>query len=142
MATAHEPESGYELRWRAHNSQRRDLILRAAAELVEESEPGAPIPVRRIAERAGLVKSVVYRQFKSKDDLARGLRGFVVDQFAAELEAAEALTAARTSGRASDGPVAVATVATRRTRSTRPIVGDRLRLLGGRITAGTGPRRR
>lgn len=87
MATAHEPESGYELRWRAHNSQRRDLILRAAAELVEESEPGAPIPVRRIAERAGLVKSVVYRQFKSKDDLARGLRGFVVDQFAAELEA-------------------------------------------------------
>ena len=87
MATAHEPESGYELRWRAHNSQRRDLILRAAAELVEESEPGAPIPVRRIAERAGLVKSVVYRQFKSKDDLARGLRGYVVDQFAAELEA-------------------------------------------------------
>ncbi|AUN39755.1 TetR/AcrR family transcriptional regulator [Tsukamurella tyrosinosolvens] len=87
MATAHEPESGYELRWRAHNSQRRELILRAAAELVEESEPGAPIPVRSIAERAGLVKSVVYRQFKSKDDLARGLRGFVVDQFAAELEA-------------------------------------------------------
>ena len=32
MATAHEPESGYELRWRAHNSQRRELILRAAAE--------------------------------------------------------------------------------------------------------------
>ncbi|MBS4101512.1 TetR/AcrR family transcriptional regulator [Tsukamurella paurometabola] len=88
MATAHdEPESGYELRWRAHNSQRRELILRAAAELVEESEPGAAIPVRRIAERAGLVKSVVYRQFKSKDDLARGLRGYVVDQFAAELEA-------------------------------------------------------
>ncbi|CAM3774299.1 TetR/AcrR family transcriptional regulator [Tsukamurella ocularis] len=87
MATAHEPESGYDLRWRAHNSQRRDLILRAAAELVEESAPGATIPVRSIAERAGLVKSVVYRQFKSKDDLARGLRGFVVERFAAELEA-------------------------------------------------------
>lgn len=87
MAIAREAESGYELRWRAHNSQRRETILRAAAELVEESEPGAAIPVRSIAERAGLVKSVVYRQFKSKDDLARGLRGFVVERFAAELEA-------------------------------------------------------
>ncbi len=88
MTTArHEPESGYELRWRAHNSERRDRILQAAAELVEEAEPGAPIPVRSIADRAGLVKSVVYRQFKSKDELERGLRGYVVDQFAAELEA-------------------------------------------------------
>ncbi|WP_041944312.1 TetR/AcrR family transcriptional regulator [Tsukamurella paurometabola] len=88
MATpTEEPGSGYELRWRAHNSQRRDLILRAAAQLVEESEPGAPIAVQRIAERAGLVKSVVYRQFKSKDELARALRGYVVDTFAAELEA-------------------------------------------------------
>lgn len=87
MAVAREAGSGYELRWRAHNSQRRETILRAAAELVEESDPGASIPVRSIADRAGLVKSVVYRQFKSKDDLARGLRGYVVDQFAAELEA-------------------------------------------------------
>ncbi|CAM3904161.1 MULTISPECIES: TetR/AcrR family transcriptional regulator [Tsukamurella] len=88
MAThTEEPGSGYELRWREHNSQRRDLILRAAAGLVEESAPGAPISVQRIADRAGLVKSVVYRQFKSKDDLARALRGYVVDAFAAELEA-------------------------------------------------------
>ncbi|BDH56312.1 TetR/AcrR family transcriptional regulator [Tsukamurella sp. PLM1] len=87
MAGVGEPESGYELRWRAHNSARRETILRAAAQLVEESEPGAPISVQRIAERAGLVKSVVYRQYKSKDDLVRGLRGFVVDEFAAELEA-------------------------------------------------------
>lgn len=87
MATSQQPETGYELRWREHNSQRRELILRAAAQLVEEAEPGAPISVQAIARRAGLVKSVVYRQFKSKDDLARGLRGFVVDQFAAELEA-------------------------------------------------------
>ncbi|MET9328919.1 TetR/AcrR family transcriptional regulator [Tsukamurella sp. NPDC003166] len=87
MTSAGQPDSGYRLRWREHNSQRRDLILRAAAELVEESAPGAPISVRHIAERAGLVKSVVYRQFKSKDDLVRGLRGYVVESFAAELEA-------------------------------------------------------
>jgi AcrR family transcriptional regulator len=85
--TTRPPGSGYELRWREHNSQRRDHILRAAAQLVEESDPGAPISVQRIADRAGLAKSVVYRQFKSKDDLARALRGFVVDAFAAELEA-------------------------------------------------------
>ncbi|WP_019200345.1 TetR/AcrR family transcriptional regulator [Tsukamurella sp. 1534] len=85
--TTNGPGSGYELRWRAHNSERRDRILRAAAELVEESAPGAPISVQRIAERAGLVKSVVYRQFKSKDDLTRGLRGYVVDEFAGELVA-------------------------------------------------------
>jgi AcrR family transcriptional regulator len=80
------PGSGYELRWQAHNSERRELILRAAAELVEESDSDAPISVQRIADRAGLVKSVVYRQFKGKDDLTRSLRGYVVESFAAELE--------------------------------------------------------
>ncbi|MDF0532337.1 TetR/AcrR family transcriptional regulator [Tsukamurella sp. 8F] len=87
MATPTDgPRTGYEERWRAHNSQRRELILSAAAGLVEQSRPGAPISVQRIANRADLAKSVVYRQFKNKDDLVRSLRGYVVDTFADELE--------------------------------------------------------
>lgn len=81
-----DPSSGYQRRWRAHNSQRRTEILRAAAELVEQAPPGAPISMQQIANLAGVAKSVVYRQFSGKDDLARSLRGHIVDRFAAELE--------------------------------------------------------
>ncbi|GAA4397407.1 TetR/AcrR family transcriptional regulator [Tsukamurella soli] len=83
---ADTPTSGYAERWKSHNVERRAAILAAAADLVEQSPPGADVPVQRVADQAGVAKSVVYRQFKGKDDLERTLRQFVLDQFADELE--------------------------------------------------------
>ncbi len=81
------PLSGYDERWREHNTERRALILRAAAQLVEQAPSGADISVQQIADRAGVAKSVMYRQFKGKEDLERTLRRFVLDELTAELEA-------------------------------------------------------
>jgi AcrR family transcriptional regulator len=79
--------SGYEARWEQHNAERQRLILRAAVELLKESPAGTDVPVRSIAERAGVAKSVVYRQFSGKDELERRLRSYVIDDFAAVLDA-------------------------------------------------------
>ncbi|WP_374101108.1 TetR/AcrR family transcriptional regulator [Antrihabitans sp. YC2-6] len=88
MPTADEPVSGHMARWERHNSTRQRHIVEAAVELIEESEPGADIPVQRIAKRAGLAKSVVYRQFTDKDDLDRRIRSFLLDQLTEILDAA------------------------------------------------------
>lgn len=74
MPTAAEPTvvSGYEARWEQHNAERRGHILQAAVALLEESPPGAEISMVRIAERAGVAKSVMYRQFAGKDELDAG----------------------------------------------------------------------
>ncbi|MFB4306106.1 TetR family transcriptional regulator [Actinomadura sp. GTD37] len=79
--------SGYRARWEEHNSARQLMILRAAVELLEETPPGTRIPVQRIAERAGLAKSVVYRRFGDRDDLDRRIRSYLVDDFASVLSA-------------------------------------------------------
>ena len=79
--------SGYEARWQQHNAERRTQILRAAVAVIEDSPPGADISVQRIANRAGVAKSVVYRQFSGKDELERRIRSYLVDDFAAVLDA-------------------------------------------------------
>ncbi|WP_369023964.1 TetR/AcrR family transcriptional regulator [Nocardia cyriacigeorgica] len=81
-----EAVSGYEARWERHNSERQLTILRAAVELLEESPPGADIAVHRIAKRAGVAKSVVYRQFSGREELDRRIRSYLIDDFAAELD--------------------------------------------------------
>ncbi len=88
MPTATDPAavSGYEARWEQHNAERRTKILQAAVALVEENPPGAEISMVRIAERAGVAKSVVYRQFAGKEDLERRVRSYVFDDFAALLD--------------------------------------------------------
>lgn len=88
MPTATEPAavSGYEARWEQHNTERRAQILQAAVALIEENPPGAEISMVRIAERAGVAKSVVYRQFAGKDELERRVRSYVFDDFAAVLD--------------------------------------------------------
>ncbi len=75
-------------RWQSHNADRQARILEAAVELIETSAPGAEIPIHRIADRAGLATSVIYRQFSGRDDLDKRVRSFVHDQFSDALEVA------------------------------------------------------
>ncbi|BBZ68010.1 putative transcriptional regulator, TetR family protein [Mycolicibacterium insubricum] len=78
--------SGYEARWEQHNSERRGQIVRAAIALLEEGPADADLAMREVARRAGLAKSVVYRQFGSKDELERRMRSLIFTEFAAVLE--------------------------------------------------------
>lgn len=79
--------SGHEARWERHNQERQTRILTAAVELLEEGPAGADIPVKLIAQRAGLAKSVVYRQFSGRDDLDCRIRAHMIDEFVRTLEA-------------------------------------------------------
>jgi AcrR family transcriptional regulator len=89
MSSATTPAalSGYEARWQQHNAERRTQILRAAVQVIEDSPAGADISVQAIAKRAGVAKSVVYRQFSGKDELERRIRSYLIDDFAAVLDA-------------------------------------------------------
>ncbi|MBF6101508.1 TetR/AcrR family transcriptional regulator [Nocardia cyriacigeorgica] len=66
-------------RWGDHNSERRRAIMEALIALIEESEPGAEIPLQLIAERAGIRRSVVYRHFADRQDLDDKTREYVVE---------------------------------------------------------------
>ncbi|WP_024792998.1 TetR/AcrR family transcriptional regulator [Tomitella biformata] len=74
--------SGYEVRWQPHNVKRQTMILQAALELLEED---ADRSMQQVAKRAGLAKSVVYRQFDGRDDLDRRLRSHLINDFAATI---------------------------------------------------------
>ncbi|WP_040796027.1 TetR/AcrR family transcriptional regulator [Nocardia higoensis] len=82
------PAGGRRARWQPHNEGRRERIVAALVELLEESPPGAEVPMQRITERAGLAKSVVYRQFSGRDELDRRTRTAIADRFAETLAAA------------------------------------------------------
>ncbi|NKY33952.1 TetR/AcrR family transcriptional regulator [Nocardia speluncae] len=79
--------NGYEARWQQHNTERQRLILQAAVELLEEKPAGAEVPVVQIATRAGVAKSVVYRQFSGREDLDRRIRSYLIDDLGAVLDA-------------------------------------------------------
>ncbi|MGW6376319.1 TetR/AcrR family transcriptional regulator [Rhodococcus sp. NPDC055112] len=79
--------SGHEARWEQHNLERQTRILEAAVAMLEESPVGADIPVQQIATRAGLAKSVVYRQFDGREDLDCRIRAHLVDEFSRNLDA-------------------------------------------------------
>ncbi|MBN7463558.1 TetR/AcrR family transcriptional regulator, partial [Mycobacteroides abscessus subsp. abscessus] len=53
----------------------------SAVALLDESAPGTEIPVQSIAKRAGLAKSVVYRQFEGREDLDRRIRSYLLEDF-------------------------------------------------------------
>lgn len=76
--------TGYEVRWQPHNVKRQAMILQAAMELLEED---ADCSMQQIAKRAGLAKSVVYRQFDGREDLDRRLRSRLIDDFEARIAA-------------------------------------------------------
>ncbi|AYF76038.1 TetR/AcrR family transcriptional regulator [Nocardia yunnanensis] len=67
-------------RWGEHNTERRRAIIAAYVELIEESQPGADIPLQVIADRAGVKRSVVYRHFDDRGDLDAKTREFAVEQ--------------------------------------------------------------
>lgn len=71
-------------RWRPHNDTRKAAIFVATAELLENSD--TELSVQLIAQRAGVPKSSVYRQFKGRDDLYAQARAYLVDELAAALE--------------------------------------------------------
>lgn len=66
------------VRWHKHNVTRRSQILEAAIELIEEHPPGTEIRVQEIADRAGLVRTVVYRHFDGRGDLDRAIQQHAV----------------------------------------------------------------
>ncbi|MFF3569087.1 TetR/AcrR family transcriptional regulator [Nocardia jiangxiensis] len=87
-AASPEVAGGRQTRWQPHNDQRRALIVQAAIELVEETPAGADISARQIAARAGLAKSVLYRQFSGREELDRRVRSAIGDRFTDALDAA------------------------------------------------------
>ncbi|WP_225726215.1 MULTISPECIES: TetR/AcrR family transcriptional regulator [unclassified Nocardia] len=84
-------------RWREHNSERQTRILEAAVELLEENDPGVEVSIQQIAERAGLARSVVYRQFENREDLDSRIREFILDRYTAAIEEVLVLDPAKNS---------------------------------------------
>lgn len=62
--------------------------MEAAIELVEQTPAGADISTREIAARAGLAKSVLYRQFSGREELDRRVRSVIGERFTDALDAA------------------------------------------------------
>ncbi|MFC6010250.1 TetR/AcrR family transcriptional regulator [Nocardia lasii] len=88
-STASRPASavsGRQARWQPHNDSRRERIVLAAIELIEQSPAGVEVPIVQIAEHAGLAKSVVYRQFAGRDELDRRIRSDVAERFVGDIE--------------------------------------------------------
>ncbi|WP_232839808.1 MULTISPECIES: TetR/AcrR family transcriptional regulator [Nocardia] len=79
---------GRQARWQPHNDQRRERIVAAVIELLEEGPAGAEVAMQSITERAGLSKSVVYRQFSGRDELDRRTRTTICEQFTDTLDTA------------------------------------------------------
>ncbi|MFJ1458002.1 TetR/AcrR family transcriptional regulator [Nocardia wallacei] len=75
-------------RWQPHNAARRERIVEAAIALLEEHPAGADIPAQQIAARAGLAKSVLYRQFSGREELDRRVRTTIAERFTDALDAA------------------------------------------------------
>lgn len=75
-----EPRDGRSVRWDDHREQRRRHILDAAAAVVESLPPGAELNLQDVAERAGVVHTVVRRHFGGRLDLVRAVQADVLVQ--------------------------------------------------------------
>ncbi|KAA0021247.1 TetR/AcrR family transcriptional regulator [Antrihabitans cavernicola] len=74
---------GRTTRWDDHKAARKDRILEAAIDAINDG--GTDVPVQEIADRAGLPRSVIYRIFKDRTDLDEHLRARIVDRLMAEV---------------------------------------------------------
>ncbi|GAA5101506.1 TetR/AcrR family transcriptional regulator [Nocardia iowensis] len=83
-------------RWDEHNSTRQAQILEAAVALIEQNDPNVEVSIQQIAERAGLARSVVYRQFDNREDLDSRVREFILERYVAEVEKVLVLDPAKT----------------------------------------------
>lgn len=75
---------GRATRWAAHNDAQRERIITAAISLYDEGN-AAP-SLQEVADRAGLARSVLYRQFEDRRDLDRAVRYYVLAMLWAQLE--------------------------------------------------------
>lgn len=73
------------------------LILESATELIEENALGAEVSIQQIAERAGLARSVIYRQFENREDLEAEVRAFIFQRYLDEFEDILVLDPSRTA---------------------------------------------
>lgn len=74
---------GRQKRWREHNDARRQRIVGVAVELIESGD--ADLTLQEVARRAGLSRSVVYRQFADRRELDAAVQSYVLESLWAEL---------------------------------------------------------
>ena len=67
-------------RWDEHNATRRERIVNAAIEAIQAAPDGVEPKVQDIAERAGMVRTVVYRHFNGREELNRTVQRRLVEQ--------------------------------------------------------------
>lgn len=72
-------------RWDRHHLTRREHILDAALEVLEDAAPGAEVRVRHVAQAAGLSRTVVYRYFSDRAQLDIAVRARIIEQLRGEL---------------------------------------------------------
>ena len=77
---ASEERDGRNARWDEHREQRRRLIVDAARAVVEDAPPGAELRLADVADRAGLVRTVVQRHFGGRTALLRAVQADVAEQ--------------------------------------------------------------
>ncbi|MGN6722798.1 MAG: TetR/AcrR family transcriptional regulator [Marmoricola sp.] len=65
---------GRQVRWDAHKASRREVIIEAALAASEEAGAGVVVPLQDIAERAGVVRTVVYRHFHDRAELDHAMQ--------------------------------------------------------------------
>jgi AcrR family transcriptional regulator len=79
--------SGRAARWTQHNAERREKIVMAAIRVLESTSPGADLSVQRVADEAGLVRTVIYRHFDGKPELVRAVQAHIVGELRGLLDA-------------------------------------------------------
>jgi AcrR family transcriptional regulator len=80
--------SGRAARWTEHNTERRLKIVNAAIQVVASSPPGAELSVQKVADEAGIVRTVIYRHFEGKPELMRAVQAHIGAELQDVLDAA------------------------------------------------------
>lgn len=76
---------GRQQRWAQHRRDRRQAVVDAAIEVIEQHRPGEAIHVQQIAERAGIHRTVLYRHFEDRTDLDIAVQTEICERCGAEL---------------------------------------------------------
>ncbi|MFB6629029.1 TetR/AcrR family transcriptional regulator [Streptomyces sp. NPDC056362] len=77
---------GRDTRWTGHRAERRDQVLTAALAVI--GREGTAVSVAAIGAEAGMPRSVVYRIFRSREDLDEQIRARITDDLMAALSPA------------------------------------------------------
>ncbi|MGW8761621.1 TetR/AcrR family transcriptional regulator [Streptomyces sp. NPDC055815] len=77
---------GRDTRWTGHRAERRDQVLTAALTVI--GREGTAVSVAAIGAEAGMPRSVVYRIFRSREDLDEQIRARITDELMASLSPA------------------------------------------------------